>query len=88
MKIRYSRFRILLLTFTLGIAIVSIYARLSGYLDEVPVNLPEVESNTPIIIRICPEFPSEKRNKLYREDGHIYFSKEKAIDCFQSGGAG
>lgn len=88
MKIRYSRFRTLLLTFSIGLAMVSIFARLSGYLDEIPVKTPQIESDTPIIIRLCPEFPSEKRNKLYRENGHIYFSKEKAIDCFQGGGAG
>ncbi len=87
MKIRYSRFRTLLLTFTLGLAIVSIYARLSEYSEEIPVNVPKVESDTPIIIRLCPELSNgEKRNKFYQEDGYIYFSKEKAINCSQGGG--
>lgn len=82
MKIRYSQFRILLLTFTLGLAIVSIYTRLSGYLEEIPVNLPKVESDSPIIIRLCPEIIiGKKGNKFYQEDGKIYFSKEKAVNC-------
>jgi hypothetical protein len=88
MKIKYSRFRTLLFTFTLGLAMVSIYARLSGYLSEVPVNIPQIESATPIIIRLCPELTEGKRNKFYREDGDIYFSKEKAIKYTPSGGGG
>jgi hypothetical protein len=77
----------LLLTFTLGLAIVSIHARLSEYLEEIPVNVPKVKSDTPIIIRLCPELSTgEKRNKFYQEDGYIYFSKEKAINCSQGGG--
>lgn len=87
MKIRYSRFRTLLLTFALGVAIVSIYARLSEHLEEIPVNLPKVESDTPIIIRLCPElFTNGKRNKVYEENGLRYFSKEKAVNCTPGGG--
>jgi hypothetical protein len=86
---KYSRLRTFLLTFTFGIAVVSIYPRLAGYLDEIPVNLPEVESKTPIIIRVCPEdLPDGKSNKGYWEDGYLYFSKEKAINCSQDGGGG
>ena len=86
---RYSRFRTLLFTFTLSLAVVSIYARLSGYLEEIPVNLPKVESDTPIIIRLCPELPTRgKRNKFYQEHGYIYFSKEKAVNCTPGGGGG
>lgn len=84
MKIRYSRFRILLLTFTFGLAVVSIYARLSGYLDEVPVDVPKVQSDTPIIIRLCPEYG----RKSYQENGYKYFSKEKAVNCSAGGGGG
>ncbi len=89
MKIRYSRFRTLLLTFTLGLAVVSIYTRLSGYSEEIPVNLPKVESDSPIIIRLCPEIIiGKKGNKFYQEDGKIYFSKEKAVNCSKGGGGG
>jgi hypothetical protein len=88
MKIRFSRFRTLLLTFTLGLAIVSIYVRLSENLEEIPVNVPKVESDTPIIIRLCPEIMSNgQRNKVYQENGYIYFNKEKAINCTISYGA-
>ncbi len=45
--------------------------------------MPKVKSDTPIIIRLCPEILTNgKRNKFYQEhDGYIYFSKEKAINC-------
>ena len=81
---KYSRFRTLLFTFTLGLATANIYASLSEYLKEIPVNLPKVESKTPIIIRLCPELGS----KYYREKGKIYFSEEKALDCNAGGGSG
>ena len=84
MKIRYSRFRILLFTFSLGLAIVSIYARLSGYLEEISVDMPKVQSDTPIIIRLCPE----QGKKSYQENGYTYFSKEKTVNCTQGGGGG
>lgn len=69
-------------------AIVSVYARLFGYLDEIPVDVPKVDSDTPIIIRLCPEFELGKRSKFYLEHGNIYFSKEKAINCTPGGGGG
>ncbi len=80
---KYSLFRTFLLTFIFGIAVVSFYARLTGYLNEIPINLPKVQSDTPIIIRLCPD---EKSNKGYWEGGYLYFSKEKAINCSQGGG--
>jgi len=86
---KYSRFRTLLFTFAVGLAISNIYARLSEYLQVIPVNVPKVESNTPIIIRLCPEpFVYGKRNKHYLENGNLYFSKEKALDCTPGGGGG
>ena len=84
MKIRYSKFRTFLLAFAFGLAIVSIYARVAGYLEEAPVDLPEVQSDSPIIIRVCPEFGQ----KSYQENGYRYFSKEKAVNCSVGGGAG
>lgn len=86
---KYSRFRTVLFTFALGLTISNIYAILSEYLKEIPVNVPKVESETPIIIRLCPEpFVYGKRNKHYQENGYIYFSKEKAINCSHGGGSG
>ena len=81
MRIRYSRFRTLIFTFTLAIAVVSVYTRMVDYWDEVPVNLPEVESETPIIIRLCPESLPGNRVRGYQENGHLYFSQEKAMNC-------
>jgi hypothetical protein len=86
---KYSRFRTLLLTFTLGLATANIYASLSEYLKEIPVNVPKVETENPIIIRVCHEpFVYGKKDKHYHENGYIYFSKEKAMNCNQDGGGG
>jgi hypothetical protein len=73
MKIRFSRFRTFLFTFTLGYMVVG-----SGHLNEVPVPVPEVESDTPIIIRLCPD---EESGQGYQENGNLYFSKEKIMNC-------
>lgn len=79
---KYSRFRTLLFTFTLGLATANIYAGLSEYLKVIPVNLPKVESESPIIIRVCHEsFAYGKKDKHYYENGYIYFSQEKAMNC-------
>lgn len=79
---KYSRFRTLLFTFILGLATANIYASLFEYSKEIPVNVPKIESDTPIITRLCPEpFVYGKKDKHYYENGHIYFSKEKAINC-------
>lgn len=74
MKIRYSRFRTFLLAFTFAMAVISIYGRLAGYFDEIPVDLPQVESDTPFIIKVCPEFGTE----AYR----------KEVTCHGGGGGG
>lgn len=86
MQIRCSRFRTFTFTFALGIAIVSSYSRLADYWDEIPVQLPDIESETPIIIRICPERLPGNRVRGYGENGNIYFSKEKALNCTAGGG--
>ena len=67
MKIKFSRFGILLLTFTLGLTVVSIYTTLSEQPEKISgdvsktgsqqpekisVDVPKVESDTLIIIRI------------------------------------
>lgn len=45
------------MTLALGLAIVSIYARLAEYFNEIPVDLPVVESDSPIIV----EVPTERK---------------------------
>jgi len=59
--------------------------RIAGYFDEIPVNLPEVKSDSPIIIRVCPEW---EPGKGYLEGGQLYFSKEMAMNCTPGGGGG
>ena len=85
MKIRFSRFRTFLLTLTLGFAAISVWTRLSAYLEEIPVDLPKVESAAPIMIRLCREPGSGTE---YFENGQIYFGKEKAMNCNLGGGGG
>lgn len=86
---KHSRFRTLLFTFTLGLAIAGIYARLSGYLEEIRIDTPRIESDTPIIIRVCPEpLTREEKDRLYKKYNGKYFSKSKDINCNSGGGAG
>ena len=80
MMLRLSRLRTLLITFMLGLSAV----RLVGYFEEIPVKVPAIESTTPIIIRLCPEFGSRRG---YLEDGYLYFSKEKGMNCTPGGGS-
>lgn len=95
MKIRYSRSRTLLSALLAGVTMVNLSATLSEPfyeipvvgLDAVPVKLPEVESETPIVVRICPEFRFRGRDfNGYRENNNIYFSKEKGMNCTPGGG--
>ena len=88
MEVRYSGIRTLLFTFLLGVAIVSVSERLVAYWNDIPDHLPEVESGIPIIIRLCPESLPGNRVRGYREDGNIYFSKQKAMNCTPGGGGG
>lgn len=77
----------------LGVAAVNILGRLDSYRNDIPsndipVHLPEVESGTPIIIRLCPQSLPGNRVRGYREDGNIYFSSKKAMNCTPGGGGG
>jgi hypothetical protein len=51
MIIRYSRLRIFLLTFMLGWVSAGTY---TNHFDEIPVDLPKVKSESPIIVDIYP----------------------------------
>ena len=50
MKRFYSQFRVMLLTFAFGLASVFILNGSLKFSEEVPVNLPKIESEFPIIV--------------------------------------
>jgi hypothetical protein len=58
---------------------------------------PCFESDPPIIIRLCPKVELRKEHdgslnlyseKGYQENGYLYFSKERAMNCTMGGGGG
>lgn len=74
MKRFYSRFRILLMTFAVGLASVFVFNGSLKYSDEVPVNLPKTNSGDAIVVfpRCLYEMPfgggaggGSTKNKLY-----------------------
>jgi len=92
MQIRFSRLRTILFTFMLGLTSINVYQWLLQSFEktrieipEVEIKVPEVETNPPIIIRVCPEWQS---GKYFLENGNIYFSREKAMNCTPGGGGG
>jgi hypothetical protein len=56
MKRFYTKFRVALVTFTLGFASVYFFDWFDNYCNEPRVDLPQVQSETPIIV-----FPREKK---------------------------
>ncbi len=52
--------------------------QLSTLFEGIPVKVPIVRSETPIIIRLCPNWLTDKG---YVENGWLYFSKEKVMKC-------
>lgn len=64
MKRFYFRFRILLLTLALGLSSVNFVNWLNDYWSEVSVDLPKVESKSPIIV-----LPREKAEMPYGGEG-------------------
>ncbi len=60
MKRFYSRFRILLMTFAFGLASVFVFNGSLKLADEVPVGLPSVQSESPIIV-----FPTDESCNNY-----------------------
>ena len=50
--------------------------------QDIPVSLPEIESESPVIIRVCPE-----SGKGVVVNGYVYFDREKGINCTTSVGA-
>ena len=70
-------------------------AEIAAHFDEVPVVLPDVRSDSPIIIRVCPEIQGREgygrswnvySEKGYQEHGKLYFNEEKAMNCTPGGG--
>jgi hypothetical protein len=58
------RLRIFLIAFAFGLLLTSIFARIQGYLDEVPVDLPKTKSGETMIV-----FPESERNPLIHGGG-------------------
>lgn len=54
------------------------------------VNVPQVESETPLIIRVCPEpITQEERDKFYEIHHYDYRYKTVGINCnLRCGGSG
>ncbi|HEX8267393.1 MAG TPA: hypothetical protein VF596_18480 [Pyrinomonadaceae bacterium] len=46
----YYRLRVFLVTLAIGLLVVNIWTRLAGYYSEIPVNLPQVESESPFVV--------------------------------------
>jgi hypothetical protein len=59
MKFSYNHFRIFLMMFALGLASVPFFNGLLEKWTEIPVNLPQVESEQPLIID--PKYKKEMR---------------------------
>ena len=57
MKQFYSRFRVMLLTFTLGLAVAPFSNALYEKWSEIPIDLPVIESDSPIVVMV----PTERR---------------------------
>jgi hypothetical protein len=92
MKMKVSRARTLLLILLLGLAATWSIESFSTSsreikieIPEVEIKVPEVESEPPIIIRLCPDLET---GKYFLDNGNVYFSREKAIDCTPGGGGG
>ena len=72
---KYFQIRTALLTFALGLVSIPFANFLQAKWIESSVELPKVNSDTPILVRVCPEF--EKFRK-----------KDPTINCNQDGGGG
>jgi hypothetical protein len=73
MRKLYSRFKIFLMMFTLGLASVPVFDGLYGKWIEAQINLPQVESETPLKVFI-KEKPKPVPCTFEDEDGYCYCS--------------
>ncbi len=86
---KYSQFRIAILTCIFGIVSVPFLNGSYEKWSEPFVDLPQVISDTPITIRVCPEpLSKEAEEKFYREHGYIPVRQTSGINCNQGGGGG
>lgn len=72
---KYFQIRTALLTFALGLASIPFADFLQAKWIESSVELPKVNSGTPIFVRVCPEFGRP-------------WTKDATINCERGGGAG
>lgn len=75
MKRFYLRLRVMLMMLALGLASVGFFDWFSNYWYEVPVELPKVESNSPIFV-----FPSSSKD--------VPKGVDSAVCCRNVGGGG
>lgn len=86
---KFSQFRITLLTFILGFYSVSALTPLYDKWSEPSVNLPKIESEEQIIIRVCPKPLTEEQAETFYQEHHFYYvPQSEDINCNQGGGGG
>ncbi|HEV8593452.1 MAG TPA: hypothetical protein VGQ55_15210 [Pyrinomonadaceae bacterium] len=95
MKLLYSRFRISLFTFALGLAAVYMWNGLSIGMSEVPVDLPKIESNDEIMVVFptsasdigVPGHYGDRTEQIFDgRDLSLYDTTEFSRECgFESG---
>jgi hypothetical protein len=84
-----SKIRTALLTFVLGFLSVPFITGLYDKWSEPYVEMPEVVSESPIIIRVCPEpMTDEEAKEFYREHGYHFIRQTNGINCNAGGGGG
>lgn len=86
---KYSQFRIALLTFVFGFYSVPFLTPLYDKWCEPSVNLPKVDSEAPFIVTLCPEtLTQEQADNFYQEHHFYYVPQSKTINCNRGGGGG
>lgn len=79
MKRFYSKFRIILLTLAIGLASVPFFQSLKENLTEIRVDLPQVESTTPIFI--TPYASQENETVIQDRNLSLYDFGGKILNC-------
>lgn len=81
----YPKIRTALLTLILGLVSVPFFTPLLDKWKEPYVELPQIESTSPLFVKRCSD---EETPKFYRKYGYIVVNKTKGINCNDDGGGG